>query len=82
MRPSFGVRRYHGPGTTGPDNFSFDSLGILEEWRRTGRPPDQLIVSHYREGKEIGTRLVCQYPRVAIYSGNGNGEDPVHYVCR
>ena len=72
----------HGPGTAGPDNFSFDSLGILEEWRRTGRPPDQLIVSHHREGKEIGKRVVCQYPRVAVYSGTGNGEEPGHYVCR
>ena len=72
----------HGPGTTGPDNYEFDSLTILEQWRISGQPPEQLIVSHYKDGVEVGRRRVCQYPRIARYKGKGNHEDPLSYRCR
>ena len=72
----------HGPGTTGPDNYNFDSLGIVEQWKQTGKAPDTLIVSHFKDGMEVGKRLVCQYPQVAMYKGNGNTEDAASYSCK
>jgi feruloyl esterase len=71
----------HGPGTNGVENFNFDALGVVEQWKQTGKAPDQLIVSHYKNGMEVGKRLVCQYPQVARYKG-GNTEDPAGYGCR
>ena len=34
----------HGPGTTGDENFNFDALGVIEQWKQTGKAPDTLIV--------------------------------------
>ena len=71
----------HGPGTAGAENFNFDALRLIEQWKENGKTPDQLIVSHFKDGKEVGTRLVCQYPQVAIYRG-GNAEDSASYSCK
>jgi feruloyl esterase len=72
----------HGPGTNGEENFNFDALGLIEQWQQTGRAPEQLIVSHFKNGAEVGKRLVCQYPQVAMYKGKGNTEDPASYSCK
>ena len=72
----------HGPGTSGPENFNFDALRLLTDWKENGKAPDQLIVSHYKDGAEVGKRLVCQYPQIAIYKGSGNTEDPSSYSCK
>lgn len=72
----------HGPGTNGPDNFNFDALRLIEQWKENGRAPDQLIVTHFKDGKEAGTRLVCQYPQIAAYNGRGNVENSASYTCK
>jgi feruloyl esterase len=72
----------HGPGTNGAENFNFDALGLIEQWKENGTAPDQLIVAHYKDGKQIGTRLVCQYPQVARYNGSGTAEDSGSYSCK
>jgi feruloyl esterase len=72
----------HGPGTNGAENINFDALSVVEQWRQAGKAPDQLIVSHYKNGMEVGKRLVCQYPQVAMYKGSGNAEEPGSYACR
>ena len=72
----------HGPGTTGAHNFNFDALSLIENWKEKGIVPDQLIVTHFADGKEVGKRLVCQYPQIARYKGSGNTEDPSSFECR
>jgi feruloyl esterase len=72
----------HGVGTTGAENFNVDTLALIEQWKQTGRAPDQLVMSHYKDGKEVGKRLVCQYPQIAFYKGSGNTEDPSSFACR
>jgi len=72
----------HGPGTTGAENFNFDALATIEAWWTSGRPPETLIVSHYQNGSEVGKRLVCQYPQVAMYKGSGSIEDAASYACK
>jgi feruloyl esterase len=44
----------HGPGTAGAENFSFDALATIEAWKKTGKAPETLVVSHYKNGMEIG----------------------------
>ena len=78
MVPAMG----HGPGTNGVENMNFDALGVIEQWKQTGKAPDRLIVDHYKNGMEVGKRLVCQYPQVAMYKGSGNPEDPASYTCK
>jgi feruloyl esterase len=72
----------HGPGTAGAHNFTFDALTLIEDWKEKGKAPDQLIVTHYADGKEVGKRLVCQYPQIARYKGSGSTEDQNSYECR
>lgn len=72
----------HGPGTAGPENFNFDALTLIEQWKEKGVVPDELIVAHFKDGMEVGKRLVCQYPQVATYKGSGNPEDPKSYSCK
>jgi feruloyl esterase len=75
----------HGPraGTAGAENFDFDALSLIEQWKEHGVAPDQLTVGHYKDGKRVGARLVCQYPRVAFYKGGGlDTEDPASFDCR
>ena len=73
----------HGPGTGGAENFDFDALSLIEQWKEKGVVPDALIVAHYKNGKRVGARPVCQYPRVAFYRGNSlDPEDPSSFDCR
>jgi tannase/feruloyl esterase len=72
----------HGPGTNGAENFNFDALALIEQWKEHGTAPDQLVVEHYKDGKRIGTRLVCQFPQVAMYKGTGDAENSASYSCK
>ncbi|HYK58328.1 MAG TPA: tannase/feruloyl esterase family alpha/beta hydrolase [Bryobacteraceae bacterium] len=72
----------HGLGTRGAENFNADTLALIEQWKQGGQAPNQLIVSHYKDGKEVGRRLVCQYPQIAFYKGSGNTEDPASFECK
>jgi feruloyl esterase len=60
-----------------------DLVRILRVWKTSGNAPDQIVVTRFTdEGKEERKRLVCAYPRVAMYKGKGNTTDPANYVCR
>ena len=73
----------HGPGTGGAENFDFDALALIEQWKEKGTAPERLVVGHYKDGTRVGARLVCQYPRVAFYTGGGaDPEDPASFECR
>ena len=72
----------HGPGTTGNENFNYDALSVIEQWKQTGKAPDELIFDHYKNGMQVGKRLVCQYPKIPTYKGSGNTEDPASFVCK
>jgi TonB family protein len=71
----------HGPGTTGEENFNYDALATIEQWKITGKAPDELIFDHYKNGMQAGKRLVCRYPDLAVYKGVGNTEDSANFTC-
>ena len=54
----------------------------IEQWKATGKAPDELIFDHYKNGMQVGKRLVCQYPKIPTYKGSGNTEDPERFVCK
>lgn len=72
----------HCPGNNGEDNLGFDAQQIIEQWKETGKTPDQLIVTRYKNGIEVGKRLACSYPQSAIYRGRGSADDPANFVCK
>jgi feruloyl esterase len=72
----------HGPGTTGDENFNYDALGVIEQWKQTGKAPEELTFDHYKSGMLVGKRLVCQYPKVPTYKSSGNTEDPGSFTCK
>jgi feruloyl esterase len=71
----------HCPGTNGSENFNFNTLQIIQQWRETGEAPNRLIVSRHQNNREIGKRLVCPYPQSSVYKGTGNTDDPENFVC-
>jgi len=72
----------HGPGTTGEENFNYDALAVIEQWKQTGKAPEELIFDHYKNGMQVGKRLVCQYPKAPTYKGSGDTADPASFVCK
>ena len=72
----------HGPGTAGTENFNFDALSLIEQWQATGNAPEELIVTHYKDGAEAGNRVACRYPQTPRYRGTGETEVPTSFVCR
>ena len=72
----------HTMGTNGIENFNFDSLKVVMDWKATGKAPDQIIATRYQNGKEVGKRLICAYPAVAVYNGAGAQDDPANFTCR
>jgi feruloyl esterase len=72
----------HQMGTNGVETFNFDSLTVVMEWRETGKAPDQLVATRYQNGKEVGKRLICAYPQVAVYKGSGAQDDPANFTCK
>jgi feruloyl esterase len=72
----------HQMGINGPENFNFDSLRVVMDWQATGKAPDSIVATRYKNGKEVGKRLICPFPQVAVYSGNGAGDDPANFACK
>ncbi len=53
----------HGFGSTGVENFTFDTLAAIEQWRLTNKAPDRLVLNHFKDGKPVAPYPVCAYPR-------------------
>ena len=73
----------------GEGAFGVDWIGALEEWDATGQKPTALAASHPAipigpPGTPLSepfTRLVCAYPQVAKYQGNGDDADAANWRC-
>jgi feruloyl esterase len=72
----------HCQGTNGAENYDVDTFKILTAWKQSGNAPDQLAATPDQGGTEVGKRLVCAYPRVAVYKGSGRAEDPGNFTCK
>jgi hypothetical protein len=73
-------RRRDCGGGEGPNVFSMTSA--LEQWVERGKVPDQVLASsHLTSGKLDGTRPLCPYPKLAHYTGMGDRNDTVNFLC-
>jgi len=72
----------HCPGGNGPSTFDIDSLSLLDQWRNSGKAPDQLIAQHRSNGQPDRKILVCAYPKIAVFNGSGDMNDPANFVCK
>jgi tannase/feruloyl esterase len=72
----------YGPDAQYPTIYAvnFDPIGLLKQWKATGKAPDQIVVT--TKGKQERKRLVCAYPRISSYKGSGSTDDPGNFVCK
>jgi feruloyl esterase len=70
------------PGTAGAEAFNFDPMAVIQQWRESGTAPDAIIAPHFQNGTEVGTRLLCAYPKVAMYKGSGDPHEARNFSCR
>ena len=70
----------HCGGGEGTD--TFDKVGTLEQWLKSGKPPDKIIASRVEAGKVVRTRPLCPYPQMAVYSGRGGTDDAENFTCK
>ncbi len=69
----------HCRGGEGPN--TFDRVGTMEQWLRTGKAPTQMIASHATNGNVDRTRPLCPFPQVAKYKGSGSIDDAASFAC-
>ena len=68
----------HCGGGTGPDNI--DWLKIIRDWVENGNAPERLVASKSENGKIIMTRPIFPYPKLTVYSGNGNVNEEKNFT--
>ncbi len=66
-------------GGDGPD--TFDAIGALDQWMRSGRAPARITALHAAETGVDRTRPLCPYPQVAQYVGNGSIDHAENFRC-
>lgn len=70
------------PGTAGAENVDFDPMAVLQQWRESGKAPDEIVATRFQNGADVGRRPLCAYPRVAVYNGSGDERDARSFSCR
>jgi len=78
----------HCGGGPGPNEFPYEGerraslTDYLEAWVEEGVPPAQLTGMRADEQMRVlWTRPICQYPRVARYTGRGDSNDAANFEC-
>ena len=66
-------------GGDGPD--TFDAVGALDQWMRSGRAPARITASRSSDTGVDRTRPLCPYPQVAQYLGSGSVDTADNFRC-
>ncbi len=78
-----GMRLYMVPGMAhcngGDGTGTFDVVANLERWVEQGQAPDTIVASRTNPTR---TRPLCQWPKVAVYSGTGSTDDAANFTCK
>jgi feruloyl esterase len=70
----------HCTGGVGP--FVVNHLQVIDEWVTTGNAPEEMPVYWIDENRQLaGSRLLCAYPQVAEYDGQGDPRDSSSFSC-
>lgn len=70
----------HCGGGEGAD--TFDKVGAMEEWVKSGHAPEQIVASRVEGGKVVRTHPLCPYPQTAAYNGTGSTDDASNFTCK
>jgi feruloyl esterase len=65
----------------GPGTDSFNKVGALEEWIRTGVAPSHIEASHLTNGIVDRTRPICPWGQVAKWNGTGSTDEAANFAC-
>jgi feruloyl esterase len=66
----------------GPGPAWVNWLDELDQWVETGRAPDQITAYFVDEKMQpAGSRLICPYPQVAKYDGEGDTREVSSFSC-
>jgi feruloyl esterase len=66
----------HCGGGDGPS--TFDTIGVIEQWREHGQAPTQIAAKNTQSGL---SRPLCPYPQTARYDGSGEVADAANWSC-
>ena len=70
----------HCNGGVGPSVVNY--LNVIDEWVTTGEAPDEVPAYWLDENRQLaGSRLLCAYPQVANYDGQGDHRDASSFSC-
>jgi feruloyl esterase len=63
-----------------------DIQTALEQWVEKGIAPNQMIATKYTDNAPTtktvtSTHLLCTYPQVAKYKGDGDAKDAANFTC-
>jgi feruloyl esterase len=79
------IQLYMVPGMNhcqgGPGTDTFDKVGAMEEWIRTGAAPGRIEASHQTNGVVDRTRPLCPFGQVARWNGSGSTDDGANFAC-
>lgn len=82
------VRLFVRPGVThcmiGPGPDGTDYLTAIDQWVESGEAPE-LLLAMYRNptGQPIGGgRILCAWPNIVTYDGEGDPNDPASFSCK
>lgn len=82
---STSVQLYMVPGMNhcsgGPGPSTFDEVAAMESWIASGRAPASIPASHATDGVIDRTRLLCSYPLIARWNGQGRSSDAANFSC-
>lgn len=67
---------YHCGGGPGPDRM--DLLGVIDDWVKTGRPPETILAT---KAQSKLSRPLCPYPKSAHYKGSGDPDSASSFEC-
>jgi len=68
---------HHCAGGDGADQL--DALRLLDEWVEAGKAPEMVVTTKSVGGKIVRTRPVYPYPKVPVYGGSGDINDPQNW---
>lgn len=70
----------HCAGGLGPDQY--DAVTAVIDWVENDAAPDSLLARKIVNGSVTRSRLLCPYPQVARYQGQGSSDDAASFECR
>jgi feruloyl esterase len=81
------VRLFIRPGVThcnvGPGPDGTDYLDAIDDWVESGKAPEKLPASYRSPVGKVtgGGRILCAWPSVVRYRGDGDPKDPASFFC-